>query len=148
MEAVILIEIQASGKSTFYNENFSKSHIRINLDMLKTRKKENILLEDCIKSKLSFVVDNTNTTITVREKNIELSKQAGYKVLGYFFDSNRKDCVNRNEKRTGAEYVPSKVIMSTYYKCDDVNGRVITFFHGHFDNLTQILRAFTTFFEE
>jgi predicted kinase len=35
MEAVIFVGIQGSGKSTFYNERFVDTHIRINLDMLK-----------------------------------------------------------------------------------------------------------------
>jgi len=39
MEAIIFIGIQATGKSTFYKDNFFKTHIRINLDMLKTRKR-------------------------------------------------------------------------------------------------------------
>jgi hypothetical protein len=34
MEAVILTGIQAAGKSTFYQERFSGTHVRINLDML------------------------------------------------------------------------------------------------------------------
>ncbi len=38
-EAVIFTGIQASGKSTFYQEQFSRMHIRINLDMLRTAKK-------------------------------------------------------------------------------------------------------------
>ena len=37
MEIIILMGIQASGKSTFYRQKFADSHIRINLDMLKTR---------------------------------------------------------------------------------------------------------------
>ena len=60
MEAVILIGIQATGKSTFYKEYFYDTHVRINLDMLKTRRREDILLQACIQAKQSFVVDNTN----------------------------------------------------------------------------------------
>jgi len=36
MEAVIFTGIQAVGKSTFYKEHFFTTHVRINLDMLKT----------------------------------------------------------------------------------------------------------------
>ena len=43
MEAVILIGIQGSGKSTFYRERFFDTHVRINLDMLKTRQREKLL---------------------------------------------------------------------------------------------------------
>src|SRR4051812_8782542 len=37
MEAVILIGIQGSGKSTFYRERFFDTHVRVSLDLLKTR---------------------------------------------------------------------------------------------------------------
>jgi predicted kinase len=36
MEAIILIGIQASGKSTFFQQQFFATHVRINLDSLKT----------------------------------------------------------------------------------------------------------------
>ena len=37
MEAVVFTGIQASGKSTFYRERFFHTHLRISLDLLKTR---------------------------------------------------------------------------------------------------------------
>jgi predicted kinase len=39
MQLVILIGIQGSGKSSFFKERFVDTHIRINLDMLKTRRR-------------------------------------------------------------------------------------------------------------
>ena len=39
-ECIIFVGIQGSGKSTFYKENFFKTHVRINLDMLKSRNRE------------------------------------------------------------------------------------------------------------
>jgi hypothetical protein len=36
MHAILLIGLQASGKSTFFRERFSDTHVRINLDMLRT----------------------------------------------------------------------------------------------------------------
>ena len=55
MEAVIFIGIQATGKSTFYKERFSDTHARINLDMLKTRHREDTLLDACIHTRMSVV---------------------------------------------------------------------------------------------
>ncbi len=74
MEAAIFIGLQATGKSTFYKEKFFKSHIKINLDMLKTTNKENILLETCIKARQPFVVDNTNATTLDRKKYIDMDR--------------------------------------------------------------------------
>ena len=34
MEAIIFTGIQATGKSTFYKQNFFNSHVRISLDLL------------------------------------------------------------------------------------------------------------------
>ena len=50
MEAVLLIGIQASGKTTFYLERFSRTHLRLNLDMLRTRRRERLLLAACLEA--------------------------------------------------------------------------------------------------
>jgi predicted kinase len=116
MEAVIFIGIQATGKSTFYKHNFFKTHIRINLDMLKTRSRETIFLEACVKAKQSFVVDNTNATVTDRSKYISVAKAADFKVVGYYFQSNIHEAVLRNGKREGKECIPLVGIKSTHAK--------------------------------
>ncbi len=40
MEAVMFSGIQATGKSTFFQQRFFNTHVRINLDMLKTRNRD------------------------------------------------------------------------------------------------------------
>ena len=61
MEAVILIGIQGSGKSTFYRERFFDTHVRISLDLLRTRHREALLLRACLEGKQRFVVDKMST---------------------------------------------------------------------------------------
>ena len=58
MEAVVLIGIQASGKTTFYQQRFFATHVRISLDLLRTREQQR------------FVVDNTNITAAERARYI------------------------------------------------------------------------------
>jgi predicted kinase len=116
METVILIGIQATGKSSFYKQKFFRSHMHINLDMLKTRTREDILIEACIRAKQPYVIDNTNVTIEERKKYIDTSKAAGFSVIGYYFQSNIKDAIVRNESRIGKEYIPQKGIAYTYNK--------------------------------
>jgi len=116
MEAIVFIGVQAAGKSTFYKENFFKTHMRINLDMLKTRNRENILLEACVKAKQPFVVDNTNPAVIDRKKYIDIAKAADFKVVGYYFQSNLDEVVLRNKKRKGKESVSLAGIRSTYSK--------------------------------
>ncbi len=62
MESILFIGIQATGKSTFFREQFFATHVRINLDMLKTHNRERILLAACLEAKQPFVIDNTNLT--------------------------------------------------------------------------------------
>jgi hypothetical protein len=45
-EAVLLIGIPGSGKTTFYRERFFNTHVRLSLDLLKTRERESALLSD------------------------------------------------------------------------------------------------------
>jgi predicted kinase len=108
MEAIIFTGIQASGKTTFYKQRFFTTHVRINLDMLKTRRREDILLRACLKAEQRFVVDNTNTLVAERAKYINLAKSAGFRIIGYYFESTLQDSIRRNENRTGSERIPVK----------------------------------------
>lgn len=116
MEAVIFIGIQAVGKSSFYKARFFASHVRINLDMLKTRHREALLLRACLDGKQSFVVDNTNVTVSERAKYIAAAKNAGFRLTGYYFRSNLKDALARNGLRLERERIPDKGLLGTYKK--------------------------------
>lgn len=114
METVIFIGVQASGKSTFYREYFFDSHIRINLDMLRTRHRESLLFTACIDSKQKVVVDNTNPTTEDRARYIGPAKVAGFRIIGYYFQSRIEDCKKRNEERPPCRVVPASGLASTY----------------------------------
>ena len=75
-EAIIFIGIQGAGKSTFFRERFFDTHVRINLDMLRTRTREKALLEACLQSGQSFVVDNTNPLAEDRKRYLEPARAA------------------------------------------------------------------------
>jgi predicted kinase len=113
MEVVIFVGIQASGKSTFYRERFFDTHLRINLDMLKTRNREQILLRACIEAKQPFVIDNTNPSVEERARYIGLARSAGFRVLGYYFDVQIKEALARNKERTGKDHIPEKGMFGT-----------------------------------
>ncbi len=105
MECVIFTGIPATGKSTFYQARFFRTHVRINLDMLKTRNREAILLAACLEMKQRFVVDNTNPTAADRARYIEPAKKAGFRVVGYFFPSTVEAALRRNAARPSAERI-------------------------------------------
>jgi predicted kinase len=113
VEAVILVGLQGSGKSTFCRERFFATHLRINLDMLKTRSREKRLLQACVETRLPFVVDNTNPTRAERQVYIEAARQAGFRVVGYYFQSRVEDCRRRNEQRPADQQIPLRGILGT-----------------------------------
>ena len=116
MEAVIFIGLQASGKSSFYKERYFSTHVRISLDLLKTRNRERQFLTACLETQQPFVIDNTNPGRDDRAKYIEVSKAARYSVVGYYFCSKVGDCLERNERRTSP--VPNRGILSTAKKLE------------------------------
>ena len=101
MEAVIFVGIQGTGKSTFYKERFFDTHIRINLDMLRTKNRERLILEACLTAKQKFVVDKMNLTEEKRQKYINKAKEFGFKVVGYYFQTSLEKAIARNNQRIG-----------------------------------------------
>lgn len=118
MHAVIFVGLQASGKSTFYKTRFYRTHIRLNLDMLKTRHRETILLRACIEAKQPFVIDNTNPTLKERARYIEPAKTAGFSVVGYYFQSTSENALRYNMQRPDMERVPAVAIYATAKKLE------------------------------
>ncbi|BCS52705.1 ATP-binding protein [Geobacter sp. SVR] len=106
MTAILLIGIPASGKSTFYRQHFFDSHVRISLDMLKTRHREMLLVQACLAARQPFVVDDTNATRSVRARFIGPSREAGFQVIGYCLGFDVQEALERNRQRTGAARIP------------------------------------------
>ncbi len=121
MEAIIFVGLQASGKSSFYRDKFLDTHIRINLDMLKTRHREKILFEACLAAKQPLVIDNTNPTIADRSRYIKPAKAKGFKIIGYYFQANLEECKQRNSQRSGKQKIPLVGILDTYKKLEIPN---------------------------
>ncbi|HEU0297800.1 MAG TPA: AAA family ATPase [Longimicrobium sp.] len=119
MEAVILVGIQASGKSTFYAQRFFDTHVRISRDLLKTRNRERLLLQACIEGKQPFVVDNTSVRAEERAPYIAAARAAGYRVVCYFFRTETRAAIARNRLRQGKAAVPIPGILGTYKKLEE-----------------------------
>lgn len=116
MEAVVFTGLQASGKSSFYKERLFASHVRISLDLLRTRNREDRLLEVCLDTEQRFVIDNTNPTSDERAKYLASSQKAGFRVVGYYFRSQIGECLQRNANRTDG--VPEVALLSTAKKLE------------------------------
>jgi predicted kinase len=116
MELILFIGLQATGKSSFYRHTFSRTHVRVNLDMLRTRRREKLLVDTCIVGKTKFVVDNTNLTRDDRARYIGPAKAAGFRVIGYFFESRIADALRHNAARATGERVPDLAIRGSSNK--------------------------------
>lgn len=116
MQLILLVGIQAAGKSTFYKHYFADTHLRLNLDMLKTRHREHLLFEAALASKTKVVIDNTNPTPADRQRYIEPAKAAGYQIDVYYFEPDLKSSLARNELRQGKARIPDLGVRATYRK--------------------------------
>jgi predicted kinase len=116
MEAVVFCGVQASGKSTFFADRFFDTHVRINLDMLRTRNRERILLAACLDAGQPFVVDNTNPTAAERKVYVEPALAAGFAAFCYFFDVSTREAIGRNQHR--ARQVPVFGLLGTYKRIE------------------------------
>ncbi len=114
MEVVLLIGLQASGKSAFCRQRFFDSHVRLNLDMLKTRHREKCLMQVCFETQQPFVVDNTNPAKADRQRYVDPARTRGFRVVGYYFQSQVEACKKRNDQRPDDQRVPLPGILGTY----------------------------------
>jgi predicted kinase len=100
------------------NKRLFVTHVRINLDMLKTRHREELLLAACIAAKQPFVVDNTNPTREDRARYLERARAAGFRVVGYYFESKIDDALRRNAWRAPAERIPDNGVRGTHSRLE------------------------------
>jgi predicted kinase len=113
MEVVIFCGIQASGKTTFYNERFANTHARVSLDVVRNRDKEQALVRRHLAEREPFVVDNTNVTRADRARYISAGRAAGFRVICYYFPTDPKTAFARNRKRPGKENIPAGGLFGT-----------------------------------
>jgi predicted kinase len=118
MEAVIFCGIQAAGKTTFYLQRFFATHVRISLDMLRTRARERILLDACFAARQPFVVDNTNVRRDDRAPYIAAAKAKSVRVIGYYFATDPRAAMARNKQREGKAVIPAGGLFGTHKRLE------------------------------
>ncbi len=117
MEMIILIGLQASGKSTFYRQRFAETHALVSKDLLRNNKnparRQRKLIEDALQAGRSLVVDNTNATRAERAELVRVGHGHGALVTGYYFESRLKRSLERNALREGKARVPDVAVFAT-----------------------------------
>ena len=118
MQAVLFSGVQATGKSSFYRERFFRTHVRVSLDLVRTRAREARLLELCLDTGQPFVVDNTNVSREERRRYIVAARAAAFEVSGFYFASALQPALARNRGRDPADQVPDKALLGTYARLE------------------------------
>jgi predicted kinase len=113
MQLVVLVGLQGSGKSSFVRERLWQSHVRLSLDVLRTRHREGVLYDACLQAKQPVVLDNTNPSRSERARYIDPARAAGFEVVGYYFRSVVSECLARNDAREGAQRIPARGVLGT-----------------------------------
>ncbi len=109
----MLCGVQGSGKTTLYRDRFLATHVRVSMDLLRTRAREAAFLELCLDTGQRFVVDNTNPTPAERRRYVEPARAAGFRVIGYLVEVDAGVALARNAGREGRARVPDRGVIGT-----------------------------------
>jgi predicted kinase len=110
MDVVILMGLPASGKTSFHQVRFAATHAHVSKDCFRNARRpeqrQRTLIREALAAGRSVVVDNTNPTRADRAVLIAMAREAGARVVGYFFESKAAACRDRNARREGRARVP------------------------------------------
>jgi predicted kinase len=117
LELIVFIGLQASGKSSFYQQKFATTHAHVSKDLLRNNRRpisrQNQLIEEALQGGRSVVIDNTNVTPGKRTELIRVGRLYEATIIGYYFDSQVSQCLKRNRERVGKARVPDIAIFTT-----------------------------------
>ncbi|MDP8934212.1 MAG: AAA family ATPase [Cyanobacteriota bacterium] len=120
MELVILMGLQASGKSTFFRDYLAATHVLVSKDLMRNNRNKSRrqiqLIENALQAGHSVAVDNTNPEVLDRKPLIDIGRTYNAQIIGYYFESIVSDCLARNQKRSGKSQVPDIAIYATLKK--------------------------------
>jgi len=116
-EVVVLVGLQAAGKSTFYRQRFAGTHALVSRDRFRNHRRpsqrQRELLEAELQDGRSVVVDNTNPAISDRAAILPVARAFGAPVICYFFLPDVRVSLARNARREGRERIPVAGIHAT-----------------------------------
>ena len=117
VELVVMVGLQASGKSTWVAAHLAGSHVVVSKDHWPNARhreaRQRRLVAGLLADRVSVVVDNTNPSPVERAPLISLAAAAGVPVRAVFLDVPLEVCRERNDARTGRTRVPDVGLFST-----------------------------------
>ena len=117
MELVILVGLQASGKSSFRQSRFDATHVVVSKDHFRSNRRparrQDQLIREALGAGKPVVVDNTNPRREDRAALIRLAREFCVPAIGYFLQTSFEDALARNARREGAARVPDVGVYST-----------------------------------
>jgi len=121
MNLIILIGLQASGKSTFVQTRFA-DYAYVSKDAMRNvrnkQRRQEAMIRRALEEEQSVVVDNTNPSAADRAVLIALGREYGARIIGYYFASRLEECRERNRLREGRECVPEVALYVTRSKLE------------------------------
>jgi predicted kinase len=114
MEVVILVGLPGSGKTSFFQSRFAGTHAHVSKDLLPNARdkgaRQMALVEGALREGRSVVVDNTNPRVVDRAPLVAAARRNGARVVGYYLDTARGECLARNRQREGRARVPDVAV--------------------------------------
>ena len=115
-ECVVFVGLPAAGKTTFFHQRFKDTHRHISKDLWpkSSRKDERQAreLRAALRAGESAVLDNTNPSLEDRAAIVAIAREAGARVIGYYFTASTREAVGRNRGREGPARVPDVAIFT------------------------------------
>ncbi len=116
-ECVVLVGVQASGKTTLFHQRFASTHEHISKDNFPNARRRDLrqvaLIDDALGRGRSVVVDNTNPTPADRQPIVAAARAHGARIVCYYFETDRRGALGRNRRREGKARVPDVAILAT-----------------------------------
>ncbi|MBF5043489.1 AAA family ATPase [Aggregicoccus sp. 17bor-14] len=116
-ELVLLVGLQAAGKTRFVQERLAATHLHLSKDHWPNARRREArlrrLLAEALARGRSVVVDNTSPTAADRAPLIAIARAHGARVVGLFFAQRLAGCLARNAERTGRARVSDEALCIT-----------------------------------
>jgi predicted kinase len=116
-EVVVLVGLQASGKTTFYRQRFSGTHVHVSKDAFpgnrRPQRRQMVLIDEALAAGRDVVVDNTNPSPEDWAPIILAARSHGARVVAYWFPPDLGSSLARNAARDGRSRVPDVGLYAT-----------------------------------